>query len=136
MQSIFSHRLEVRFRDCDPLGHVNNAVYLTYLEHARLMLWRAVWGFNLGDAGVDGPGVILARVEIDYKRPARYGDVLDVRISLAGIGRTSFRYDYEILDQQERLVATAKSVQVIYDYQAGKPVPMPDSIREKLMPSV
>jgi acyl-CoA thioester hydrolase len=46
MNAIFVHRLEVRFRDCDPLGHVNNAVYLTYLEQARFAHWRAVWGFN------------------------------------------------------------------------------------------
>ena len=44
------HRLEVRFRDCDPMGHVNNAVYLTYLEQTRLMHWRSLWGFGLPSA--------------------------------------------------------------------------------------
>ena len=39
-ERIFTHRLEVRFRDCDPMGHVNNAVYLTYLEQARFAHWR------------------------------------------------------------------------------------------------
>ena len=46
MRAIFSHTLEVRFRDCDPMGHVNNAVYLTYLEQARLAQWRALWNFG------------------------------------------------------------------------------------------
>jgi acyl-CoA thioester hydrolase len=42
----FIHRVEVRFRDCDPMGHVNNAVYLTYLEQARFAHWRALWGMG------------------------------------------------------------------------------------------
>jgi acyl-CoA thioester hydrolase len=138
---VFIHRLEVRFRDCDPMGHANNAVYLTYLEQTRFAHWRSLWGFpstSLGAGGVprqlpDGmPGVILARVECDYKRPARYGDVLDVRLRVAALGRSSFRYEYEIVDEQGRTVLTAKTVQVMYDYASGKPVPIPDEIRQML----
>lgn len=132
--SHFSHRLEVRFRDCDALGHTNNAVYLTYLEQARFSHWRRLWGFGDPQTPPEIPGVILARVEADYKRPTRYGDVLDVRITVAEIGRTSFRYDYEIVDDQGRTVLTAKTVQVMYDYQTGKPVPIPESIRALLAP--
>jgi YbgC/YbaW family acyl-CoA thioester hydrolase len=76
--------------------------------------------------------VILAHADIDYRLPARYGDVLEVRIGLAALGRTSFTYEYEILDENARVVATAKSVQVMYDYAAGKPVPVPDPIRARL----
>ena len=141
MRAIFSHRIEVRFRDCDPLGHVNNAVYLTYLEQARLMQWRTLWRFGgLRDmdhgaregseqAEIDAPGVILARVEVDYKRPAHYGDLLEVRIGLGGIGRTSFTYEYEIVDAANRLVAAARTVQVFYDYRARRPVAIPDDLR-------
>jgi acyl-CoA thioester hydrolase len=129
MIPIFTHRLDVRFRDCDPMGHANNAVYLTYLEQARLMHWRSLWKFG---ERPDVPGVILARAEIDFRRAARFGDVLDVRIGLAAIGRTSFTYDYEIVDAAGNLVATAKSVMVMYDYGAGKPVPVPDDIRSLL----
>jgi acyl-CoA thioester hydrolase len=131
MEQIFSYRLEVRFRDCDPLDHVNNAVYLTYLEQARLAHWRALWGFGRTQ-GASVPGVILARAEIDFRKPARYGDILEVRIGLAAIGRTSFTYDYEIVDDRGALVAIAKSVMVMYDYDAGKPVAVPDEIRRKL----
>jgi acyl-CoA thioester hydrolase len=136
MRAIFSHKLEVRFRDCDPMGHVNNAVYLTYLEQARLAQWRALWNFGGHDKRDPGegqigdmPGVILARSEIDYRYPSRFGDVLEVRIGLAALGRTSFTYEYEIVDQEGRLVAAARSVQVMYDYAAGRPVPIPEGIR-------
>lgn len=131
MRAIFTYRLDVRFRDCDPMGHVNNAVYLTYLEQARLAQWRSLWRFGERNAS-DVPGVILARAEVDFRLPARYGDVLEVRIGLAAIGRTSFTYEYEIVDAETRLVATARSVQVMYDYQAGRPVPIPDDIRRLL----
>jgi acyl-CoA thioester hydrolase len=130
MSPIYSHRIDVRFRDCDPLGHVNNAVYLTYLEQARLHCWRALWRFGEADSSI--PGVIMARAEIDYRRPAQYGQTLEIRISLAAIGRTSFTYDYEVLDIQGRVVASARTVQVMYDYRVGKPVPVPDDIRQKL----
>ena len=129
---MFIHRLEVRFRDCDPLGHTNNAVYLTYLEQARFSHWRSLWGFGDPQLPADRPGVILARVECDYRRPARYGDTLEIRMRVAELGRTSFRYEYEIVDDQGRTVLTAKTVQVMYYYRTEKPVPIPDDIRELL----
>ena len=130
--SHFSHRLEVRFRDCDPMGHTNNAVYLSYLEQARFAHWRALWGFGTPQLPPGLPGVILARVECDYKRPTKYGDVLEIRLVVAEIGRSSFRYEYDIVDEQGRTVVTAKTVQVMYDYGTEKPVPIPDEIRALL----
>ena len=131
MQTIFSHRLEVRFRDCDPMGHVNNAVYLTYLEQARFAHWHAMRTAHEAERA-EAPGVILARAEIDYRLPARYGDVLEVRIGLAEIGRTSFTYEYEIGAETGALIATARTVMVMYDYTTGRPVPVSDTIRARL----
>lgn len=128
----FIHRLQVRFRDCDPLGHVNNAVYLTYLEQARFNHWRALWGFGSPQLPPGMPGVILARVECDYRLPAVYGQTLEVRMMVAELGRTSFRYEYEIVDEQGRTVLAARTVQVMYDYTAAKPVPIPDHVRALL----
>ena len=50
------------------------------------------------------PGVILARVECDYKRPATSGETLDIRLTVAEIGRSSFRYEYEIVDGEGRTI--------------------------------
>lgn len=132
MKSIYRHSLEVRFRDCDPMGHVNNAAYLTYLEQARFAHWRDVWGHSFEGLPDGTPGVILARAEIDYRLPARYGDVLEVRIGLERIGRTSFTYLYEVVDQKGRLVANARTVQVMYDYAIGKPAPLSEELKAKL----
>ena len=130
----FTHRLDVRFRDCDPMGHVNNAVYLTYLEQTRFAHWRSLWGFGTPQLPPGRPGVILARVECDYKRPATYGETLEIRLTIAGLGRSSFRYEYEIVDAEGRTILTAKTVQVMFDYTVGKPVPIPDDIRLLLGP--
>jgi acyl-CoA thioester hydrolase len=133
MSHLYTHRLEVRFRDCDPLGHTNNAVYLTYLEQTRLHYWRQLWGF--GSPQSNAPGVIMARAEIDYKRPSHYGQMLEIRMSLTAIGRTSFTYAYEVVDETDQVVASARTVQVMYDYASGRPMPIPDEIRKKMTES-
>jgi len=125
----FEHELEVLFRDCDPLGHVNNAVYLTYLEAARFAWWRNTFGAQ----GLKEHGFIVARVEIDYRKAALPGDRLLVRLRVEDIGRSSFKVGYEILNGRTReLVAEAKSVQVAFDYAQGKSVPISASLRAKL----
>ena len=132
---LIRHRVRVRFRDCDPLGHVNNAVYLTYLEDARLTLWRTQIGgvARADEQGRRGEGFILARAEIDFRAQVRYGDELEVRLALANFGRTSATYDYEIVDvQSDRIAAAARTVQVWFDYDAQKPVPLSEETKRKL----
>jgi acyl-CoA thioester hydrolase len=133
---LITHRLQVRFRDCDPLGHVNNAVYLTYLEQARFNLWKAQMGFqarSASDPGPRGVGFILARVEFDYRAQAKYGDMLDIKLSLGDFGRTSLTYPYEIVVAGSgALIATAKTVLVRFDYDAQKPALLDDEAKAKL----
>jgi len=136
MTSLLHYRIVARFRDCDPLGHINNAVYLTYLEQTRFVLWQKQLGFvarSASDAGRRGVGFILARVEIDYVSQARYCDELEVRVTLARVGRSSFTYDYRIVDvATERLVAKASTVQARFDYDAQHSVVIDDELRAAL----
>ena len=140
MTPIFTHQLEVRFRDCDAMGHVNNAVYLTYLEQTRFAHWRAngLARHTLDSAPAEGnapgavPGVIVARVEIDYRRPAKHGDVLRVHLGVAAVGRSSFTYEYEIVDAADTLISNARTVIVRFDYAAGRSVPISEEMKEAL----
>ena len=128
-------RLAVRFSDCDPLGHVNNAVYLTYIEQARIELWRRQVGSlsRLRPDGTRGQGFILARAEVDFRSQARDGDELEVRLSLASFGRSSAVYEYEVVDVLSgRIVAQAKTVQAWFDYDANRTVPLTDELKAKL----
>ena len=123
----FVYGERVRFRDLDPMGHVNNAVFLTYLEQARVAFFS-----EMGAAtGLEDMNMIVARVEIDFKAPVRLGQVVEVSVRASRFGTKSFDLDYELRVEGE-LVAVAKSVQVAYDYNRREPVPVPAEWREKL----
>jgi len=94
-------QLTVRLYECDPLGHVNHAVYLTFIEQCRLMFWRKLTG-----APKPATSVIVARVECDYRAPAYFGERLEVRLKVSRIGRSSFDLAYEIVNlASERRIA-------------------------------
>ena len=112
-------REHVRFRDCDAMGHVNNAVYSTYLEQARIAILGGLEPF------------ILARVEIDFRAELRAGEEVEIRSRCPRIGTKSFDLEHE-LHAGGRLVAEAKSVLVGYDYQAGASVPLTENQRRRL----
>ena len=125
----FVHREPVRFRDLDGMGHVNNAVFSTYLEQARLAWFSqerfgAVNELPLGD-------VILARTEIDFRSPVQAGETVEVAVRPARVGTKSFELAYE-LRAAGRLVAEAKSVLVGYDYRRGESTPIPDRWKRRL----
>jgi acyl-CoA thioester hydrolase len=116
------HNDRVRFRDCDAMGHVNNAVYSTYLEEARIGVLGALQGF------------ILARVEIDFRSELRLGEEVEVRTRCSRIGSKSFDLEHQVTTSGGRVVAEAKSVLVSYDYELGASVVVPEALRERLQP--
>lgn len=119
----------VRFSDTDGLGHVNNAVYLSYLESARVDYLREI----LGARKIEELGVIIARVEIDYKSPAFHHETMRVGCRVEEIGGSSIKMDYRIEDKATgRLVALAKSVLVAYDYALARPARVSDEWRQKM----
>ena len=124
-----SVEIEVQFRDCDPLGHVNNSVYLTYLENARI-------AYCMGPLGVtDWKQIqfIVARVEIDYRSPALPGERLQVGARVTRLGGASFDMEYEIYSKKDgRRVASAKTVQVCFDYKSNKVQKIPAHYREAM----
>jgi acyl-CoA thioester hydrolase len=125
----FRHQIRVRFRDCDLFGHVNNAVYFTYMEEARWAYWRELTGdFPVGRL----PGLILARAECDYIRPLQPGETVDVWVGTTRIGRSSIHLDFELLDERGAAVANGKGVMVSYDYTTAKAVPVPDWARTRI----
>lgn len=119
----YVHRETVRFRDVDALGHVNNAVFLTYLEEARI-------GF-LVPKGAEASGMILARVEIDFRAPLRTGDELEIGVRPVGVGTKSFELEYQVR-AGDTVAAEAKTVLVSFDYATGRSVEVPQAWREAL----
>ncbi len=119
--------IDVRWRDMDPLGHVNNAVYLTYLERGRVEYVRTMVRHELSARSFR---FIIARIEIDYLAPVTLNDSVVCRISVPEWGRRSFTFRYELTDSTGATVyASARSVQVCYDYDARESIAVPDDFR-------
>ena len=126
----FVHEEVVRFSDLDGFGHVNNAVFSTYLEQARL-----AW-FDRYDDEEPMPlrDVILARTEIDFRSPLVFGETVAIGVRPSRLGTKSFELEYE-LRASGRLVAEARSVLVGYHYDSGRSVEVPERWRRRLQPA-
>ncbi len=123
----FETEVQVRFRDVDAMGHVNNAVYATYLEEARAAYFREVIGENLST--VDS---VLASLSIDFHAPVEPGDRITVAVSVPDLGESSIPMEYEIRTDDGTLAATGETVQVAYDRENGASRPIPDAWREAI----
>ena len=115
--SAYTVPVDVRFNDVDGLGHVNNAIYLTFLEHARMKFFTEEAGST---SEKDFP-FIIAHAALDYKKPIKMGAELEVRMWTSRIGGKSWDFDYEVVDRRTKAqYATGKTVQVAYDYYLEK----------------
>jgi acyl-CoA thioester hydrolase len=118
--------MEVRFRDLDSMGHVNNAVYLTYFENARIAYWKAVPGIR-SRRNLD---YILARAECDFRSPVTLDDELFGHIRVASFGRTSFVFEYLLRDERSgRVAAEGRTVQVMFNYATRKAEPIEAAVK-------
>jgi acyl-CoA thioester hydrolase len=121
-------RIEIRWRDVDAYGHVNNAVYLNYLEEAR-----DAWVTEVLGPVTETWDFVLARVAIDYERELRQDDgAVIVRCALEGIGRSSVRTREEVVTLDGTVSARATSVLVPRDPAAGRSRPLTDRERAVL----
>ncbi|RMG59765.1 MAG: acyl-CoA thioesterase [Deltaproteobacteria bacterium] len=124
----FSTEVRVRFRDVDMMRHVNNAVYLSYLEEARSDFWEFLFGQH---EEFRRASFIIARITINYRAPAFFREKLVVSIGVREVGNSSFTFLYEIRKKETgELVADGESVQVMYRYREGKPYPIPEEMRK------
>jgi acyl-CoA thioester hydrolase len=122
----FVHRESVRFRDLDGMAHVNNAVFMTYMESARLAYFK-----SLGLPGNPLEGMILARAEVDFRSPIELGEEVEVGVRTGRIGTKSFELEQEIR-ADGRLAAEGRFVVVAYDYANGRSQELPAEWRGTL----
>ena|SRR5688572_15946770 len=121
--------VEVRFADVDMFDHVNNAKYLTYIESARVAYYTAVTG--LTDPRTFD--MTVARAEIDFLKPAFYGETLHVNSRAGRIGTKSWTLEHEICDADTgEVVARGSTVNVHFDHETGKSHPLPAEVVEAM----
>ena len=133
MSDDYRHRtpVQVRFRDIDAFGHVNNAVVSTYVEQARVTYLREVLALDpVGPA--DRMPLILAMIKVDYVSPILLGDSVQVGSRVDWVGRTSIAMSHDVREDSGRELARAASVLVTYDYERARPMPVPDDWRAAL----
>jgi acyl-CoA thioester hydrolase len=118
---------EIEFRDIDGLGHVNNAVYLNFLESAKVLYFReVVEATDLGQLG------IVADVQIAFRSPSFFGETLDVGVRVSHVGTKSLQFEFELRGPDGRLVAEASSVHVTFDYETRTAIPVPEAWRSRI----
>ena len=130
-KNIFEIDIEVRFRDLDALGHVNNAVYFTYFEEGRKI-------FSKTEFQVSHPtefAFIMAHIQCDYLRPVKLGDRVKLQMWVQNIGTKSFGFGYMLVDVADNAIvyATGESIQVCYDYSENKSIEVPTDMKKKLV---
>jgi acyl-CoA thioester hydrolase len=145
----FAISLYVWFRDLDAMGHVNNAVYFTYFEQARTRYWLSLISGEMPANPLHHPprqendfrkiGFIVVHAECDYASPASMGESLLVGCRLSEIKKTSFVFEYKVVagerttsEADVRLVASGKTIQALYDWDAQKTIPFTDELRKKV----
>lgn len=125
--TVFSVEVPKRFKDLDPYDHVSNAVIIDYIMEARVRVYREM---GLQERSVIGQ--VVARQEINYRRPIHYGlEPLIVRTWVSHIGNSSFTMDFEVLDDGQ-IAADAKTVMVCFDIESRQSREIPDEFRRVL----
>jgi acyl-CoA thioester hydrolase len=118
---------QVMFRDIDAYGHVNNAVFFTWFEWVRTLLWFELTAFGTAT----DIGFIVAHAECDYRQPV-FLEPVDLCIRVGAIGRSSFETLYEIRKAKGEVAATGKVVVVLFDWERNAKKPIGDELRSKL----
>jgi acyl-CoA thioester hydrolase len=123
--------IAIRFSDIDAVGHVNNAIYLTYFEEARLNYWREAIQWDISENGV-----IVGRSEVNYLKPIMLYDEVVCYVRTTRIGNSSFDVMHvlvRITEHGEEICTTGKTVCISYDYTANKSIPIPKTERHKMI---
>ena len=125
----FQRPIKVIFRDLDGMRHVNHAVYLSYCEAARNEYWIEITGIRK----VEEYDFVLAELTARYHAPALLGDELVVGCRITEMRRSSFLMEHEIRNVRTgQLIFEMNSVQVMFDYDTGKSIPISEQRRKQV----
>lgn len=122
--------IDVRFRDIDSMGHVNNAVFFTYFEEGRKAFLHTL--FNIMHP--EDYNFILAHINCDFLRPVKLDDSIMLQLWVGEIGEKRFDLKYSLVNSTDESIIYAKgqSVQVFFDYKKNKTAPISKYFMEKI----
>jgi len=125
--------INIRFRDIDSMGHVNNVVYLTYFEEGRKEFLRSLFGI----INPEDYNFILAQISCDFYKPIKISDTISLEIWIGKIGQKSFDFNYQLIGKDDKnneptIYAKGKSIQVFFDYKKNIALPVSKQFRGKV----
>ena len=125
MDSSFSVVVDVpvRFKDIDVGGHAHHSHALVYFEEARAAYWEHVSGHR----GLGGVDYILAEISVRYRARVLWPQTLRVGVRTARLTRKTFEMEYQAASEDGTVVLTGRSTQIMFDYEQGRTIPLPDS---------
>ena len=127
----FTHTIALRWRDMDSYQHVNNSEYLTLCEEARIAWFRSLHGPWRSESAEP----VIARIELDYKKPLVHPANVIVRLSLERLGNSSLSLHHTLAtDVDATIYAVGKSVLVWTNPQTGRTTPVPEFVRRSVQP--
>ncbi|MCR5886963.1 acyl-CoA thioesterase [Hymenobacter sp. J193] len=133
---MYSHdtQIRVRYAETDQMGYVYHGNYAAYFEVARTEAFRQL-GIRYKDMEADGVGMPVGELRTRFRRPARYDDLLTVRLLLKQPAEGSrVLFEYEIYNEAQELLTEGHTLMVFVNAATGRPVPMPADIQAKLAP--
>lgn len=118
----------VRFKDIDVGGHAHHSHALVYFEEARAEYWSRV----TGRSGIDGVDYILAEVSVRYRARVLWPQILRVGVRIRRLTRKTFDMEYAAVSEAGDVLVSGSSVQVMYDYEGGRSMGMPETYRQAI----
>ncbi|MBC7866426.1 MAG: thioesterase family protein [Gloeobacteraceae cyanobacterium ES-bin-316] len=119
-------KIKVRITDINYGNHLGNDSLVSILHEARV-LWLHSFGFS--ELDIDGVGLIMSDLGVEFKNESFYGDELTVEIYTENVGPVSFELYYNLTNQQNKLIAKAKTGIVCYDYEEKKVTALPEKLK-------
>lgn len=128
----FETTARVRYADLDTYGHVNNAVYATLLEEARIDYFEDVMGVGAEVSGLEGEtGTVLASLELSFEQPLHRTGEVTVAVAVPELGASSIPFEYEIR-ADGAVVVTGETTLVVVDRERGESKSIPSEWRERI----
>ena len=127
----FEAEIRVRYSETDQMGYVYYGNYPQYFEIARTEMMRK---YDLTYKNIEEMGIMMPVVSlnIQYKRPAKYDDLLHVKVWVEKIPTTRMEFSYEVYNQENKLLATGDTILVFVSEKTRRPVSMPDDFTKKI----
>ena len=129
----FETQIRIRYADTDKMGFAYYGNYPKYYEIARVEAFRAL-NYPYKEMEDGGVGMPVLDMAIKYHKPAKYDDLLTVKVTVPEMPRARIKFVYEISNEQDDLINTGETMLAFMQLETGRPVKMPERLKLAIAP--